>query len=239
VDAIVAPCNWARDLLVSNGVPSDKITQSRQGVAKAPSKEVARRPGQAARDLRVVYLGRSDPTKGPDTLIRAIRQLPGRALEADFYGIGKSNGEDPYTAQLRRLAGGDHRIRLMPPLPHEEMLQRLPSYHIVAVPSRWLETGPLVVLEAFAAGVPVLGSKLGGIAELVRDGVDGLLLEGDSVGVWASAIRRLDEDRGALERLRQGVRAPRTMDDVAEDMTLLYRRLCTHQRPVVDIALVR
>jgi glycosyltransferase involved in cell wall biosynthesis len=105
------------------------------------------------------------------------------------------------------------------------MLQCLPSYHVVAVPSRWLETGPLVVLEAFAAGVPVIGSRLGGIAELIRDGIDGMLVEAESVAAWTETIRRLDEDRPMLERLRRGVRTPRTMDDVADDMMAVYRRL--------------
>ena len=56
---------------------------------------------------------------------------------------------------------------------------------VLAVPSQWLETGPLVVLEAFAAGTPVIGSDLGGIRELVSDGRDGLLVPHDDV-------RRLD-----------------------------------------------
>jgi glycosyltransferase involved in cell wall biosynthesis len=82
-----------------------------------------------------------------------------------------------------------------------------------------------VVLEAFAAGVPVIGSRLGGIAELIRDGIDGMLVEAESVAAWTEAIRRLDEDRAMLERLRRGVRPPRTMDDVADDMMEVYRRL--------------
>jgi len=146
-------------------------------------------------------------------------------VEADLYGIAEPNGGGRYLAELRGLAGGDPRIRLLPALPHEEMLQRLHSYHVVAVPSRWFETGPLVVLEAFAAGVPVIGSRLGGIAELIRDGVDGILVEAESVAAWTEGIRRLDDDRAMLERLHRGVRPPRTMDDVADDMLAVYQRL--------------
>ena len=56
------------------------------------------------------------------------------------------------------------------------VIDRLSRYHVVAVPSQWMETGPLVILESFAAGVPVIGSALGGIADKVDDGVSGLLL---------------------------------------------------------------
>ena len=98
---------------------------------------------------------------------------------------------------------------------------------MIAVPSRGLETGPLVVLEAFAAGVPVLGSNLGGIAELVRDGVDGALVALDDVGAWAQAISDLSADRERIEKLRQGIQPPRTMRAVAAEMAVIYERLLT------------
>src|SRR5207245_4670330 len=128
----------------------------------------------------------------------------------DLYGVAQSGRGDDYVRELRRLAQSDSRIRLLPPIPHERLGMVLSAYDFVAVPSRWLETGPLVVLEAFAAGVPVIGSRLGGIAELIRDGVDGILLETESVTAWTECIRRLDDDRAMLERLHRGVRPPRT-----------------------------
>jgi glycosyltransferase involved in cell wall biosynthesis len=225
VHQIVALCDWTRDVLLRNGVPAEKITLSRHGVHRAAATSLGGRPDACSRPLRVAFLGRLDRTKGPDTLIRALRALPGHSVDADFYGIAELNSAGRYLAELRRLADGDPRIRLLPPLAHEEMLQLLPSYHLIAVPSRLLETGPMVVLEAFAAGVPVIGSRLGGIAEFIRDGVDGILLDAESVTAWAEGIKRLDDDRAMLERLRRAVRPPRTMGDVADDMMTVYRRL--------------
>jgi len=95
----------------------------------------------------------------------------------------------------------------------------------LAVSSQWLETGPLVVLEAFAAKVPVIGSRLGGIAELVRDGVDGLLVEPSSTEDWAKKLRRLMDDPSLLLRLRSNVRAPRTITTVANEMASIYQSL--------------
>ena len=85
--------------------------------------------------------------------------------------------------------------------------------------------GPLVVLESFAAGTPVLGARRGGIAELVSDGVDGLLIPPEDVGAWASAIDKLAASPQHILRLRAGIRAPRTIIDVAHDMSELYRTL--------------
>jgi glycosyltransferase involved in cell wall biosynthesis len=78
-------------------------------------------------------------------------------------------------------------------------------------------------LEAFAAGAPVLGADLGGIAELVTHGVDGLLLPPDDAPAWGRALQRLSQDRELLARLRAGVAPPRTMAAVARDMRELYQ----------------
>jgi glycosyltransferase involved in cell wall biosynthesis len=230
VGQIVALCDWARDVLLRNGVPAWKITQSRHGVegwvGGRPGPQLDAREGP----LRIVFLGRLHPTKGADTLVRAVRALAGRAIELDLYGAVGMDSADRYAGEVRRLATGDPRIRLLPGLPHGEILRALAGYHLVAVPSRWLETGPLVVLEAFAAGVPVIGSRLGGIVEVVSDGVDGLLVEASSVKAWSDAIRQVDESRETIDMLRHGIREPRNLDDVAADMVDLYRRLRPKRR---------
>jgi glycosyltransferase involved in cell wall biosynthesis len=95
------------------------------------------------------------------------------------------------------------------------------------VPSQWLETGPLVVLEAFAAGTPVLGSNLGGIAELVNDGANGRLVPHDDLTAWMRALQDLERDRSIVARLRAGVRPPRTVREVSEDMQRVYARICS------------
>jgi glycosyltransferase involved in cell wall biosynthesis len=96
---------------------------------------------------------------------------------------------------------------------------------LVIVPSRCLETGPLVVLEAFAAGTPVLGAQRGGIAELVGNGVNGVLIPPEDPGAWAAAIAALADDRQRIAQLRAGIHPPRTMADVAHDMAEVYQTL--------------
>ena len=229
VDEIVALCQWVHDLLVRNGVPARKIHLSRHGVPLPRPSKAEPLPDSRPTRLRVAFLGRLDRTKGPDILIRAVGALPGLPVEADLYGVAQSGTGDGYVRELRRLAQGDSRIRLLPPIPHDRLGMVLSAYDFVAVPSRWLETGPLVVLEAFAAGVPIIGSRLGGIAELVRDGMDGILIEADSVGAWSATLQRFCDDRGLVEHLRRSIRHPRTMDDVADDMVALYHRLLARQ----------
>jgi glycosyltransferase involved in cell wall biosynthesis len=124
---------------------------------------------------------------------------------------------------LKTLAKEDRRIYFEEPLPADQVISKIQEYDAVAVPSRCLETGPLVVLEAFAASVPVLGAKLGGIAELVQHEVNGLLAEPDSVQSWITMIKRCVEDKSLLQHLRSGIHPPRNAKKVAAEMLELYR----------------
>lgn len=236
-DHIVAPSRWVQALLRRNGVPADKLTVSRQGLPRLSTDG----NGAAALDptrspLRIAYLGRFDPTKGPDILLRALRLLAGAPLELHLYGVVQEGAGPAYRWELESLAAGDPRIAFLPTVPTDRVVPLLRGYHLLAAPSRLLETGPLVVLEAFAAGIPVLGSNLGGIAELVEDGVNGLLVKPGSPEAWSRALRRVTDDRALLARLRKGIREPRHMGAVAGEMVALYRAVLGQQRASEEAA---
>ncbi len=226
-DRIVALCQWTKDLLIRNNAPAEKITVSRHGIfANSPRNGICNEGDkpQTATPIRIAFLGRMDRTKGPDILIRALRSLPEAPIELHLYGIVQDPSNTEYLDRLKKLAETDSRISLLPAVPGEQVVSLLQGYHLLAVPSRWLETGPLVVLEAFAAGTPVIGSDLGGIAELIKHEVNGMLVETDSIEAWSHVMRRCYEDRALLEGLRRGVRPPREMSVVAQEMLLLYEQ---------------
>src|SRR5205823_1884361 len=114
----------------------------------------------------------------------------------------------------------------MLPLESADVVGKLREYDCLTVPSQWLETGPMVVLEAFAAGVPVIGTNLGGIAELVTHEVDGLLI-GRSIESWRDTLSRILREPELLRRLAAGVRPPRTIRDAAIEMRQLYGQLAS------------
>jgi glycosyltransferase involved in cell wall biosynthesis len=97
------------------------------------------------------------------------------------------------------------------------------------VPSTWLETGPLVVLEAFAAGVPVLGSDLGGIAEWVIDGVNGLLFKPADPSAWADGMTRYVMKPELRQILKSKVVKPNGMDRVASAVAEEYDNAISSQ----------
>jgi glycosyltransferase involved in cell wall biosynthesis len=220
VDHIVAVCNWVKDVLLINHVPPDKITVIRQGLCHKLLQKANSNQKPDTHTLKIAFFGRLDPTKGIDILIKSLRSVPLLPISLDIYGISQRN--DAYQQKLQALGGKDPRIAFKPSVPSEKVITTLTDYDLLAVPSQWLETGPMVVLEAFAAGVPIIGSNLGGIAELVRHEVNGILVEPTSVKEWSQALQRLCQDRDVLIRLRAGIQPPQGMEAVATQMLLIY-----------------
>ena len=219
---IVAPSQWVRAALELNAVPAGKIVVSPQAASTTFAKGARGRRGDGDRqDVVIGFVGRLESYKGADLLMKAFtkvpRDLPVRLLVA---GTGK---EPRYTRMLARIAGRDPRIEMVGFVEHEDVPKFLEALDVLAVPSRYMETGPLVALEAQALGIPVMGANLGGIAERVRDGVDGWLLPFDDPQPWTDAIVQATTNRAELARLSSNQRRTRTVEDVALDMATLYR----------------
>ena len=227
-DGIVAPSGWVRDLLVSNGVPVAKIVVCGQGVDDDTAPGARLRDDRENGPLRVALLSRLDPQKGIDLLVEAFGIERGTRMTLDVFAL-PAPGAEAYLEALVRSIAGDARIRLMPPIAHDDVVRTLRGYDVLAVPSRIFETGPLVLLEAFAAGIPVLGSDVGGISDRIAHGTNGLLLPRFDTGAWARALRELAADRALVRRLAGGITPPRRMSDVAADMRALYRQIVLDQ----------
>ncbi len=239
VDHIVAVSQWVREMLVRNGVPEAKVTVCRHGrtqVGGAGSRPPRRTAQLAPRPLRLAFIGRLNAAKGLHVLVEAILQLPRLPVLLDIYGVVQGSAGESYKGDLVRRASGDSRIAFLPALPQGEVVACLAEYDALAVPSQGMETGPLVVYDAFAAGIPVIGADRGGIAELVEHERDGLLVEASSAAAWAAAIQRLAGDRELLGRLRAGVRPLRTMAAVAREMRELYERALAGTRAMTLLA---
>jgi len=233
VDHCIALCQWAKDLLLHIGVAERKITVSRQGLCHplptTKSSDKKAHWGRCSR-VRIAFLGRLDPVKGVHILIMALRSSPDVNLQIDIFAISQGTRDEEYARELKRAAAGDSRITFYPPISPSQVLEVLRTYDAVAIPSQGLETGPMVVLEAFAAGIPVIGSRLGGIEEQVRHEVDGLLVDPASVVAWAEVLRRVSGSPELLARLCKGVCPPRTMTTAVEEVEAAYAAVKSSRR---------
>ena len=220
VDRVLAYTRLTRDLLAANGIGRGKTSVSVygidiSGIESAPAREVP--------PLRVGFIGTLLPHKGPDLLLEAFRGAPGLAAELTVYGT--LDDEDPYARQLRELAADDPRITLAGPFPRTRIGEVLGGMDVLAVPSRWYENAPGVIFEAFAAKVPVVAADLGGTAEFVRHGKNGLLFEAGNARDLGRKLGRLAEEPGLLRRLREGIGRVKTVGEYAGELEALYNSL--------------
>lgn len=165
------------------------------GVAAAAS---ARTPGE---QLHIVFLGRLGSRKGLNELLQALADTPLRDREwrATLAGDGDV---DTYRARATKL-GLDGRIVFPGWVSPEAVQGLLDDAHVLVLPS-YAEGLPMSVLEAFAAGVPVVCTPVGGLPEVVVDGGNGLLVPPGDVKSLGNAILRLLEDESLRARLAAG-----------------------------------
>jgi glycosyltransferase involved in cell wall biosynthesis len=223
VDQILAYTHLTRDLLVANGIGRRKIHVSPYGIDTSHVARVStqRRPSAT---LRFGFVGTLAPHKGPDLLVRAFGMLP-PGVDATVSIHGSEKGYETYAAGLRDLAGDDGRIGFPGPFSREELGSVLAGLDVLVVPSRWYENAPGVVFEAFAAGMPVISTDLGGMSEFVRPGKNGLLFALDDAEDLARQLRALIEDNDLLGRLRAGIEPVKTVGEYAGELIELYGTL--------------
>lgn len=224
IGAIHVLAEWVMKLMLLNHVPSKKLYLVRTGL---PFENTSTPQGGGAKQnsaLRIVMLGRCEPIKGQEVLIDAVKSLPVSAkVHVSFFGSYWDTSE--YGRRCLQKIEGDCRFALPRKVPHNEIPAHLAQSDVMAVPSLWLETGPLVVLEAFASQLPVIGSRLGGIAELVDEGKTGLLFSAGNSSELRQCLSVMLKEEGLLLRLRSNIQPPRTMRGVATDMEQLYLKL--------------
>jgi glycosyltransferase involved in cell wall biosynthesis len=161
VGHIVAVSKGVYELLLLNDIPASKVSISRQGISWTPNHTTAvtgtLAPEVPADEVRLAFVGRLDSTKGLHVLIDAFRMVPTLKVSLDVYGIVQSSANAAYLKEMIERASGDRRISFRGAIGSRDVVARLRQYDFSAVPSQWIESGPMVVLEAFAAGVPVIG----------------------------------------------------------------------------------
>ncbi|MGK7894472.1 MAG: glycosyltransferase [Xenococcus sp. (in: cyanobacteria)] len=224
VDALHVHAQWVQKLVELNGASSDKVHFFRTG-APDVIRHNSRQPLEDG-ILKLVFVGRSTHIKGIHVLIEAIRLLPtDLPIKVTFCCSDINWQQKEYSQKIRQQLEADFRFDVQYNIPNSQLLNLLANYDFCVVPSIWLETGPLTVLEAFAAGIPIIGSRLGGIAELVRDGLDGLLFEPGNSSELASIIQRLLTETELISMLKANVQHPRTMSNLAYDTLTMYESL--------------
>ena len=222
-DTIVAPTQFLRSVFVQNGLPADRIECHGYGIDGAGiASGVAGVVGadRKQRPLTFGFFGSFVPHKGPHLLVEAMAKVTGdcRALLR-----GRASDFVDYSGPMIEAARRDARITVEGPYERAQLAQVLAAIDVLVVPSTWHENAPFVVLEARAAGLPVLASRFGGLVEVVRDGVDGELFAPGDAADLAMRLQRLVDEPERLRRYRQAVEPPKSLHAAVDEFEAHYR----------------
>jgi glycosyltransferase involved in cell wall biosynthesis len=210
---LIAPTEFVRRWYAAHDFPTERLVT----LPPALAYDGALSPDRSPRPFRAIYIGGLSAQKGVHALIEAFSGVEGNA---ELLIAGDETADPAFSSRLRALAGNN--VRFLGRLDRAGVWQALAAADVVAVPTLWYETYSFIISEAFAAGVPVLASRLGPIADRVRDDVDGLLLPPGDVDAWAAALRSLVDSPERLAQLRRGVEAPQSLARHADDLEKLF-----------------
>lgn len=225
---IIATSQATMQCYVAAGFSMQHMQVIPQGVRSElliTAEQLSNSVGQCGGETRLLFAGRLVREKGPDVAIQALSNLVQDPItcQARLDIIGPSSEE--YAAELKALVQSLHlesRVSFFGQLGRTELFARYDQYHALLFTSRWLEPFGMTVLEAMARGVPVIATNLGGPAEIIADGVNGLLVPpGDPVAL-ANAIKRLVQEPGLARKIRcaalETVRAKYTNERIVDQV---------------------
>jgi glycosyltransferase involved in cell wall biosynthesis len=232
VDHFIAPTPYVRERYVDWGIPPDRISVEPQGMMPVRDR-VPEQPEARPRN-RFAFFGQLNPYKGADVLLEAMKVL-GDSFDGHLWIHGANLEIQPieFRQQVEELLGsGRGNVTFAGPYERSQLGSLMAEIDWVVVPSIWWETGPIVVMEAFQYGRPVICSDIGGMSEKVTDGLNGIHFRRRDPERLAEAMLHAAEMPGLWDELRAGIPAdpPRWMDDHVEIMRALYHRLLAERR---------
>lgn len=179
IDFFIAPSQFLRNKLIEYGFPSDKIVHIPNFI-DIKDVIISHRNNE---NEYVLYVGRLSSEKGLTTLIRAISLC-------DSVGLFIA-GDGPLGPELRKMAEdiAPSKIKFLGYVDRDKIQELIVGASFVVLPSEWYENFPYSILESFAFGKPAIGSRIGGIPELIRDEETGLLFEPGNADDLAEKIQ--------------------------------------------------
>ncbi|MDQ3945497.1 MAG: glycosyltransferase family 4 protein, partial [Actinomycetota bacterium] len=195
-DALIVLTARLATAVVAGGVPLERVHVIPSGVDPGPERPPPLDPVPGAGRPRLLFVGRLVDQKGPDGLLEALARL---ASGASLVMVG----DGPLRPRLQRQAvrlGIADRVHFTGFVPHELVEAHFCHADLLVLPSRYEELGS-VLLEAMQAGLPVVATAVGGIPEVVVDGVTGRLLPPGDPAALASAVDGVLGDQAGAGRM--------------------------------------
>lgn len=229
-DHFISPSRFLAERYVAWGLAGERMTVIENGLDIAAAAEARQLKSSGDRRSRFAFFGQMTPYKGADVLLDAIGRIPesvwGEDARLMIYGGNLERQPEAYQKKVADcIEKAGNRARFYGSYQNAEMPRLMGSADWVIMPSVWWENSPIVIQEAFFHGRPIISSNIGGMAEKITDGRDGMHFRVGSAEDLADKMIDALTEPDLWERLRQGIRHPITHIECAEAHLRLYRTL--------------
>jgi len=231
VDHFIAPSRFLADRYIDWGLEAARVSVIENGqpsvAGPAPAAAPPRRNASA---LVVGFFGQLSVLKGVGVLLDAVEELTRdppelRRIRIEIHGDASNQPPELREKVEARLKEGSAMVSLRGAYDNDQVHRLMQQCHAVLVPSIWWENSPLVIQEAFSARRPVICSDIGGMAEKVRDGLDGFHFRARSGAALADLLRELADDPDRLSALEETLAQPPSLAETGQATRDLYGRL--------------
>jgi glycosyltransferase involved in cell wall biosynthesis len=227
VNLFISLSRFSYDKFYKFGIPGNKNRLIRYGIKI--NQPTAESRTSTVGQLTFCFIGTILPAKGVHILIEAFNGIDLNSAWLNIYGEFRSyKGFEDYPAKLKKLAKNKN-IFFWGGFENTRITEILSKNDILIVPSLWQENSPAVIYEAFCAKVPVIASRIGGIPELINDGINGLLFNPNDVEDLQNKIEFIIANRQLINEFRRNIPRIKSIEENAQEMEQIYLGLTNGQ----------
>src|SRR5918998_716984 len=233
-DYFVSPSQFLVDRYVDWGLSPSRFIVIENGLDIAEPTPPRALPPKRGRRSRFGYFGQITQFKGVDILLDAVTRIPdaiwGDDAQLMIFGGNLERQPKPFQEKIEKLVErAGNRVRFYGSYQNSEMPRLMQSIDWTIIPSIWWENSPIVIQESFYHGRPMICSNIGGMAEKITDGVDGLHFRVGSSEDLVDHVTEALTNPGLWDRLRAGIKQPISYEECARQHLDLYRSLASEK----------
>jgi glycosyltransferase involved in cell wall biosynthesis len=221
IDKICVITNWYKTILLKNNVPEEKIVFIKQGFIHSNESPAVNLKNEK---LKLIFIGRISEFKGLHLLLKALKNIDSGKYLLNVYG--KFDTTDKYFKKWNTFSTNHNMpVYFKGAIDHNDIMHVLPEHDFLCLPSLFSEMSPLVIQEAFQAGIPVIGSNVPGIIEEVKHMQNGLIFPFGNHIKLQKLLFFIITHRDIKEKMIMNITPPRSFDYVGQETLDVYYNL--------------
>lgn len=220
---IIAPSKTIRNYILLNSGDERKVIVVPHGIEPLPKMGIS---PSGRPFVRFGFMGTFGVAKGFHVLVQALEQIrTDTVCELHAFGSPQLPWEKFYLEETMKSYHGVPKVIFHPRIDHRDLYKAFSEFDVLIVPSVYLEVFGLVVLEAFSVGRPVIVSKSGGPEEIVRDEIDGFVVERNNSKALAEAMQKFIDNPNLILEMSKQIRPVKTIQQYVDEIEKIYHRL--------------